>query len=74
MEASSVRAGSSLEMDKELQEIFERTYGRNKRERRSFGYTTCRRETNLTARGLRKNRKKNICWWTVKILSLHGMS
>ena len=40
LEASSVRAGSSLEMDKELQEIFERTYGRNKRERRSFGYTT----------------------------------
>lgn len=27
-------------MDKELQEIFERTYGRTKRERQSFGYTT----------------------------------
>lgn len=38
--ASSVSGGGSLAMDKELQEIFERTYGRTKRERQSFGYAT----------------------------------
>ena len=62
----------SLAKDKELQEIFERTYGKTKRERQSFGYTTAAQRPNTIARARRKSRRKNICWWTATTSSSPG--
>ena len=50
--------GGSLEMDKELQEIFERTYGKTKRERQSFGYTNVPRTDNYRPRPEKKPEKE----------------
>ena len=71
------RSFSQIRLDeKELEEIFARTYGPVKRERNAFQKTVRSVSFDYFFRKKRrkeeKRKKKSICWWTATTLFLHG--